>query len=73
MFCFTKYLSQSPFFEKFLKSEGVCSPCYYDSPYCDLPKCWKSGKIIFENNLTKISFRAIIYGSAGQAERSPGC
>jgi len=32
MFCFTKYLSQSPFFEKFLKSEGVCSPCYCDSP-----------------------------------------
>jgi len=35
MFCFTKYLSQSPFFEKFLKSEGVCSPCYCNSPYCD--------------------------------------
>jgi len=32
MFCFAKYLSQSPFFEKFLKSEGVCSPCYCDSP-----------------------------------------
>jgi len=32
MFCFAKYLSQSPFFEKFLKSEGVCSPCYCDGP-----------------------------------------
>jgi len=45
MFCFAKYLSQSPFFEKFLKSEGgaggreelfpkkfLSPPCYYDSP-----------------------------------------
>jgi len=45
MFCFTKYLSQSPFFKKFLKSEGgaggreelfpkkfLSPPCYYDSP-----------------------------------------
>ena len=27
MFCFTKYLSQSPFFQKFLKSEGGAGGC----------------------------------------------
>jgi len=47
MFCFAKYLSQSPFFEKFWKSEGgaggreklfpkkfLSPPCYCDNPFC---------------------------------------
>jgi len=33
MFCLTKYLSQSPFFEKFLKSEGGVQPLLLDSPF----------------------------------------